>query len=138
MPVTTLPEHPDHGGLMTGPVSRRRVLQLTAASVLGITLGACSGADDDQATEQQPPEFWLAIADAARAQHPELTRRAAEAELHAIGGAAQVRHLAAAHRRVVRQRIADDFADGHTMLVSGWLLSRTEVAAAIVAAGSRP
>lgn len=128
-----IPENRPPGG---SAMSRRQVLQLTAASVLGIALGACSRTGkQDQSTPADPNDFWMAIVEAVRAQHPDLTVIAAEAELASIGGRDQMRRPTVSLRRAIQQRIADDFASGRTLLVQGWLLARTEVVAAVVATG---
>lgn len=121
-------------GPADGPtMTRRRVLQLTAASVLGITLGGCSGlGDKDQRAQEDPTAFWSVIADTARKQDPKLSLRVAETELASVGGSSQIRRPSVTRRRALQQRITDDFTAGRTILVQGWLLARTEVLAAIL------
>lgn len=115
-------------------VTRRRALQLTAASVLGVTLGAYSfGGSSDMG--EQPNWFWRVIAEAAQRQDPKLTASAAEAELASIGSAGDLSQPSEARRRVIQQRITDDFTAGRTLLVQGWLLARTEVLSAVVIVG---
>lgn len=115
-------------------LSRRRVLQLTAASVLGVALGACSRGGD---AGEDALGFWREIAAAARSGDPTLTVAGAEADLVAISPPDMLVHPTRQQRKAIRQQIADDFATGRTVLVSGWLLARTEVSAAVVVAGPR-
>lgn len=123
---------PDGGSTMT----RRRVLQLAAASVLGITLEACTRSSGrNQSQSEDPTAFWRVIAQAAQKQDLKLSLRGAETELAAVGGTGTLRHPSTSQRRGLQQRITADFADGKTMLVQGWLLARTEVLAAIVIVG---
>jgi hypothetical protein len=81
--------------------------------------------------------FWATIATAARAGDPSLSAHSAIAELGPELGAVDRTQLDRPGPSVLEaftKRSTDDFAAGRTVVVVGWLLSRTEVLLATVAA----
>lgn len=115
---------------VTAPMTRRQVLRLAGAAVLAVSLGACS---DDPTDES----FWTRLAEAARREHPDLDAAAAERDLGASVTGVRIQAPEPALRRELHERIRADFAEGRTLLVTGWLLARTEVQLALVVAADR-
>jgi hypothetical protein len=124
-----LPSTPDPPGR---DISRRQALGGLAASVLGISVlsGVVAGCSDgDTAADRS---FWNDIATAAAAEYPDLDVEVAMTEIAPDVDAAQLVADAGALRDELRLRIADDFAAGRTVLVTGWLLARTEALLAML------
>lgn len=116
------------GPSVDAPLSRRTLLIAASLGLAGVGLAGCGDDGSDEATS------WQRIADAARDQHPDLDVDAARRELGLDGSTDDL--VAGAGPRVedLRRRIAEDFAEGRTLLVSGWMLSLSEVHLALVLA----
>jgi hypothetical protein len=106
---------------------------------LGATFGpglfACSSGDR---TRDRADAFWSVVADAARADDRSLTTTSAIAELSPELGSldrSELQRPSASLLAALSKRSSNDFASGRTVVVAGWLLSRTEVLLATVAAG---
>ena len=112
-------------GLHT-PMSRRRALQVVGASVLATALIACG----DEPAERR--SFWAQVAASARLQDRSLTLATASAELDQTLTADRIRLPSRTLHEQLEERIRGDFAAGRTMLVTGWLLARTEVLLAVI------
>lgn len=127
-----LPERP------TGEISRRRLLAAGAASVLGaVFLPGVVACSTNGTSRDHADEFWATVASAARADDPSLTTESAIAELGPQLGSldrADIEEPNPSMLKAFTERSADDFANGRTVMVVGWLLSRTEVLLATVAA----
>jgi hypothetical protein len=111
-------------------IGRRRFLALSATSVAGIAALGCEAASDTRSREQ--PELLLALGpDAVR----ELGRRyrasvPRESDARQLDAAIQASRpwtarIGLSHPSIAGQ-VRDDFDAGRTVIVDGWLLSRTE------------
>lgn len=113
-------------------LDRRRFLQLTAAGmVASLTNSACTRETSEDAKALERPEL-LEMLGAARVLEIGTQYRAAvpdENTVAALGAAissSQHRTFPWIGHRSIEERIRDDFADGRTVVVSGWVLSETE------------
>jgi hypothetical protein len=109
-------------------ITRRAALRAFAVASIAASIGACA------AERSRPRTFWTDVADAGRDAEPGLTSDRATDELDLSLSSADIRNPSPELGDRVEGRIRDDFASGRTMLVSGWMLSRTEVLIAIIAA----
>jgi hypothetical protein len=103
-------------------VSRRGALGAAGGGALLVGLGA-AGATSDAARQAAASRIGLAY---LRAEGPAAARDLVRS---AFGAATIPANLAS--------RIAEDFRAGRTLLLQGFLLSRCEVAACLLAAGVR-
>jgi hypothetical protein len=109
-------------------ITRRAALRAFALASIAASIAAC-------ATERSRPRtFWTEVADAGRNTDPTLSVERAVEELDLSLGAVDIREPSRELGADVERRIRDDFASGRTMIVSGWMLSRTEVLIAVIAA----
>ncbi|GAC1453570.1 MAG: hypothetical protein PVSMB1_02170 [Gemmatimonadaceae bacterium] len=115
-------------------IHRRQFLRLaTAGAIASLTSTACAGEDAaDAATVAQPALLGILGADLVRelgVRYRKITpaENGADALVAALsGGGRQKLMFPWPHRRTVPQQIRDDFANGRTVLVNGWVLSVTE------------
>jgi hypothetical protein len=113
-------------------VDRRRFLQLSALGVIaGVTESACGpGSDRDSAAVDRPQLLSMLGADRVRqlgAHYRAATPRenSADALRAAISSGHGFRIPMFGHASL-DDKIRNDFADGRTVLVDGWVLSLTE------------
>jgi hypothetical protein len=113
-------------------LDRRGFLQLTAAGmVASLTNSACARDTSDDATATARPDL-LVMLGGARVLEIGTRYRAAvpnentAASLNAAISSSRHRTFPWIGHRSIEERIRDDFADGRTVVVSGWVLSETE------------
>jgi hypothetical protein len=115
-------------------IDRRQFLQLTAAGALvGLMSGACAGDEAADAREvAQPALLGMVGADCVRElgvryrqMVPEENREAALRAAITDGGQRGLR-FPWTSRPSLAVQVRDDFAEGRTVLVNGWVLSATE------------
>ena len=115
-------------------IDRRRFLQLTAAGALaGLTGGACASDEaGDTRAVAEPALLGMLGADRVRELGvryrqtvPEEDREAALRGAITDGGQRGLRFPWTSRPSIARQ-VRDDFAEGRTVLVNGWVLSATE------------
>ncbi len=116
--------------VLATPLSRRQVLGLAAASVLMGTLGGCSDRHEPAALRS----FWVEIARAAQAADPTLTAERARRDLGRFSASTVSERPSASIRQTLTSQISEDYAAARTVLVTGWLLSRTEVLLSVIVA----
>ena len=112
-------------------MDRRRFLQLTAAGmVASITSSSCSpdGKDaraltDPELLEMLGPERVQEIGTRYRAAAPKENTASA---LRAAIAESERRRFPLIGKRSTEEQIRNDFAAGQTVVVNGWVLSRTE------------
>lgn len=121
-------------------MQRRWVVQGIGVSSLMVLMGSWSlaGCGDD-GPDRLGGGPWAQIAREVRRGEPALNANRARRELGAALADRVVRQppssWSAEERAALDRRIADDFAEGRTMLVAGWLLSRSEALVAVLADG---
>ena len=108
------------------PMSRRQAIGVVGAGVLAAALIACGG------ESAEPRSFWAQVAASARLQEPALNPVAAQKELEQSLTADRIRQPSTTLHEQLQKQIQADFAAGQTMLVTGWLLARTEVLLAVI------
>lgn len=115
-------------------IDRRQFLQLVAAGALvGLTSGACASDEaGDARAVAQPALLGMLGADRVRElgvryrqMVPEENRETALRGAITDGGQRGLRFPWTSRPSLARQ-VRDDFADGRTVLVNGWVLSATE------------
>jgi hypothetical protein len=115
-------------------IDRRQFLQLTAAGALaGLASGACANDEaGDTRAVAQPALLGMLGADRVRElgvryrqMVPEENREAALRGAITDGGRRGLRFPWTSGPSLARQ-VRDDFAEGRTVLVNGWVLSATE------------
>ena len=115
-------------------IDRRQFLQLTAAGALaGLTSGACANDEaGDTRPVAQPALLGMLGADRVcelgvryRQMVPEESREAALRGAITDGGLRGLR-FPWTSRPSLAVQVRDDFAEGRTVLVNGWVLSATE------------
>ena len=120
-------------------LSRRRVLTVFAAAVLGTALpSGLAGCTHRNATRDPKSGFWKIIADEAMRADPSLKGSSTSSELERILGPLGTAELSNPNATVLaklEKQTSADFAAGRTVVVVGWSLARTEVLLAVVAAG---
>jgi hypothetical protein len=113
-------------------LDRRRFLQLTAAGVVAsLAESGCTGdAGEDAQSLAHPaliemfgPERAREIGTQYRARMPKENTAAA---LRAAISNSRHKAFPWTGHRSIEDQIRDDFADGRTIVVSGWVLSETE------------
>jgi hypothetical protein len=112
-------------------VDRRRFLQLSAAGVVaGLADSACTRDTGEDAQASARPAL-LEMLGAARTLEIGTHYRAAvpgentDATLRDAISSSQ-RQFPWIRRRSIDEQVRDDFAAGRTIVISGWVLSRTE------------
>ncbi len=111
------------------PMSRRQAIQVVGAGVLAAALIACG----EEST--RPRSFWAQVAASARLQEPAMNTAIAIKELEQSLTAERIRQPSRSLHQQLQTHIRADFAAGRTMLVTGWLLARTEVLLAVIVEG---
>jgi hypothetical protein len=114
-------------------IDRRQFLQLTTAGVLaGLTSSACTSDEADAREVAQPALLGMLGADRVRElgvryrqMVPSENRETALRAAISSGARHGLRLPWTAHPSLTEQ-VRDDFAEGRTVLVNGWVLSATE------------
>lgn len=109
-------------------MDRRRFIEVTAAGmVAAITSGACRDNSEDVARpgllEMLGAERTREIGTLYRAAVPQESTAAA---LRSAISSSRPIGFALSFRRPIERQVHDDFEDGRTVLVGGWVLSLTE------------
>lgn len=115
-------------------VDRRQFLQqlMAASTIASLTATACAGDDAlDAAAVAQPALLGMLGADRVRelgARYRQITpaENSAGALLAAISSGRRQGSTLPWIRPTIAQSIRDDFANGRTVLVNGWVLAATE------------
>lgn len=116
-------------------MQRRDFIYLSAYTAAMLALPVATGCKSEQAGAESQPYFFSQVADvktiiitgnAYRKRHPEEDQKSRLTELLLAGSALQHSSDSEAIRRMLINKVRDDFKKGDMDVVAGWILSITE------------
>ncbi len=115
------------------PINRRNILRGAVLALGAMMPGAAMSRIDDHGVLFQSPRAARTVGTHYLAQHPE-ERNAARLRQGLLAGAPTETGALRGH---IQAKCRQDFAAGHTVVVDGWILARSEArACALVALGA--
>ena len=112
-------------------MDRRRFIEKTAAGlVAGVSIWGCADNPDDARALAQPAVLEMLGAERTREigtlYRAAVPQESTAAALRSAISSSRPSGIALSFRRPIDTQVHDDFEDGRTIIVGGWVLSQTE------------